>query len=369
MALDSISFAHLNVATFTKVEIQQLILKRIGKQFQVLNLVETHMKSETEISLKRRFPTIEFYFNHGTPQNNRETHREGCKGLIDVKNFQIHREGRLSTIDFDIEGRPYRLTSLYAPSENETSNSLQFLKDLFTTKIIDPERMDILAGDLNCGLVQQDYYKYKNWAKYRPRTRSLIGNGCLEHQLVDPFREIYETHAVIEFSGFTYSGREKEGKPTVKSRINYFLITQELYDHTEAAEILEEEIPFTDHKMIRLKLNFFQFTLGSGYYRCQNSQLQDPEFCKIFKIQIEQRLRKHSDVKSETQTDIPKEKATEVLMEVTSLTTLVTMTYAKQKRLATSRDKRYLICSIKLINSRWMQTISEMLVLRMNLQI
>ena len=36
-------------------------------------------------------------------------------------------------------------------------------------------------------------------------------------------------------------------------------------------------------------------------------------------------------------------------MEVTSLATLVTMSYAKRKHLSTSRDKRDLICSIKLI--------------------
>ena len=63
--LDNISFTHLNVATFTKVEIQQLILKKIGKQFQVLNLVETHMKYKTEVSIRRRFPEVEFFSNHG----------------------------------------------------------------------------------------------------------------------------------------------------------------------------------------------------------------------------------------------------------------------------------------------------------------
>ena len=132
MVLDSISFAHLNVACFTKVEIQQLILKQIGKHFQVLNLVENHTQSKTEIGLKRRFPTSEFYFNHGPPQNNREMHKEGCKGtlitfqqgLLKVKDFKIHMQGRLSTLDFEKEGQPYQLTSIYAPSENETSSSI-----------------------------------------------------------------------------------------------------------------------------------------------------------------------------------------------------------------------------------------------------
>ena len=110
MMLDNISFAHLYVAAFRKVEIQQLILKKIGKQFQILNLLETHTKYETEVSIKRRFPGIKFYFNHSPPQTNRETHKEECKGtliafqqgMLKVKDFQIHVQGRLSTLHFDI---------------------------------------------------------------------------------------------------------------------------------------------------------------------------------------------------------------------------------------------------------------------------
>ena len=134
---------------------------------------------------------------------------------------------------------------------------------------------------------------------------------------MDPYRERNETCAVTEFSGFTYSGREAEGKPTVKARIGYFLITQELYDNVERAEILEEEIPATDHKIIKMNLNFIQFSTGNGYYRCQNALLQDLEFCKILKIQVEQRLRGYTEVKAEPQRGILKEKSVEVLMEVT----------------------------------------------------
>ena len=43
-----------------------------------------------------------------------------------------------------------------------------------------------------------------------------------------------------------------------------------------------------------------------------------------------------------------KEKAVEILMEITSLATMVTMNYAKRKHLSASRDKRELECSIKI---------------------
>ena len=60
------------------------------------------------------------------------------------------------------------------------------------------------------------------------------------------------------------------------------------------------------------------------------------------------RLRRHTEVKTEPQSGIPKEKAIEVLMEITSLATMVTMNYAKRKHLSASRDKTEPECSIKI---------------------
>ena len=78
MVLDKIKLAHLNVAVFTKTEMQLHILKQIGKKFNMINLVETHTKPRTKIEIRRKFPGIEFYFNHGPPQTNRESHKEAC---------------------------------------------------------------------------------------------------------------------------------------------------------------------------------------------------------------------------------------------------------------------------------------------------
>ena len=56
-------------------------------------------------------------------------------------------------------------------------------------------------------------------------------------------------------------------------------------------------------------------------------------------------------------------------MEDTSLATLATISYAKRKHLATSRDKRDLICSIKLIKQQMDANVLETLVLKSNLHI
>ena len=87
---------------------QQHILKQLGRKVQIVNLVETHSKPETKILIRKRFPGIEFYFNHGPPQQNRESHHESCRGtliafqegLIKADRFQIHIQGSLATVDF-----------------------------------------------------------------------------------------------------------------------------------------------------------------------------------------------------------------------------------------------------------------------------
>ena len=178
------------------------------------------------------------------------------EGLIKVDSFQIIIEGRLSMLDFQIEERPYRLISIYAPAEPETRNSVDFFKKLFTTDILDPSKTNILAGDWNCGLHQSDHHGYKDWESYRPRTRRIIKNACIEHQLTDPFKELHRKHSATETKGYTFQGREIEGREIPRSRIDYFLISSSLYDYVQQADIVEEEIPLTDHKMITMEINF-----------------------------------------------------------------------------------------------------------------
>ena len=72
---------------------------------------------------------------------------------------------------------------------------------------------------------------------------------------------------VTENSGYTYSGRKSDQRPTVKSRIDYFLISETLYDYVSKAKIMEEELATTDHRMIVMSLCFSQFAQGMGYFK------------------------------------------------------------------------------------------------------
>ena len=176
--VDSIRFAHLNASAFTRSEIQHMILKKLGKGIQILNVVETHTTPQLEYGLKKKYPNLTFFFNHGDKQANRERHREGRKGtmiivvndLFKIGEFKIHITGQLSTLRLHIGPREYNFVSVYAPSEKETERNINFFKNLFQTSIIVPTMYNIIAGDWNCGLHEKDYLNYVDWAKYRPRT-------------------------------------------------------------------------------------------------------------------------------------------------------------------------------------------------------
>ena len=118
---NNIRFAHLNASSFVKSEVQHMILRQLGKQIHFLNVVETHTTPQLESSLRKRYPHVVFYFNHGNKQANKENCKEGKKGtmiavvegLVKLGDFKIHEKGQLATLDFQLGARDYRFISVY----------------------------------------------------------------------------------------------------------------------------------------------------------------------------------------------------------------------------------------------------------------
>ena len=108
------------------------------------------MTPQLESSLRKRFPDVTFFFNHGGKQ----AHKEGKKGtmtavvngLIKLGKFKIHVKGQLASLNFYIGTRENNFISVYAPLEGETSRLLAYFKNLFQTKIIDSEKSNIISG-------------------------------------------------------------------------------------------------------------------------------------------------------------------------------------------------------------------------------
>ena len=287
--IDNLRIAHLNVQAFNDPVKQNSLLKRVGYEYDILHLAETHSSPKTEAVVKKSYPHLEFYFNHG-PQfkersDGRRHDKEQAKGTVIVfpsnlgkaSAFKILISGQLSCLDLKIGSKDFRITSVYAPAEAETNARLDFFKQIFTPDTLDPDKLNIIPGDWNCGLTELDHHMYEDWKTHRPRTRKFIQTGVLEHFLCEPYRLIHETKKITQTEGWSWyndkdprnkSKDPKEKEKVKRSRIDYILVSEALMDFINQARITNP--PFqegTDHRIVSINIQFNSFIRGIGYYR------------------------------------------------------------------------------------------------------
>ena len=166
--IDNLRIAHLNVRAFNDPVKQNSLLNSVGYEYDILHLVETHSSPKTEAVVKKSYPHLEFYFNHG-PQfkersDGRRHDKEQAKGTVIVfpsnlgkaSAFKILISGQLSCLDLRIGSKNFRITSVYVPAEAETKARLDFFKQIFTPDTLDPDKYNIVPRDWNCGLTELD---------------------------------------------------------------------------------------------------------------------------------------------------------------------------------------------------------------------
>ena len=115
--IDNLRISHLNVRAFNDQVKQNSLLKRVGYEYDILHLAETHSSPRTEAVVKKSYPHLEFYFNHG-PQfkerlDGRRNDKEQVKGTLIVfpsslgkaSAFKILIQGQLSCLDLKLEAK------------------------------------------------------------------------------------------------------------------------------------------------------------------------------------------------------------------------------------------------------------------------
>ena len=77
--IDNLRISHLNVRAFNDTVKQNALLKRVGYEYDILHLAETHSSPKTEAVVKKSYPHLEFYFNHGPEFKERSDGRRNDK--------------------------------------------------------------------------------------------------------------------------------------------------------------------------------------------------------------------------------------------------------------------------------------------------
>ena len=190
--------------------------------------------------------------------------------------FTIHqeyadKEGRYLILDLTLQGVRMSLVALYGPNADTPT----FFENLFEKLLNIDNSTCIITGDWNVAL---DYkIDCKNYqAKNNPQAQNLVNDKLNSLGFLDIWR--------LRNPGkksFTWFGPNRK-----MSRLDYFLISEDLIDNVTDAEIIPGYR--TDHSLITLDLCLFKNTKGKGFWKFNNSLLHDKTYVNLVKQCIQE---------------------------------------------------------------------------------
>ena len=190
---------------------------------------------------------------------------------FEVENITIDKSGNYTIIEMILHnGFTLVLGSIYGPN----SDSPEFIINI-TREIQKMENPNILlAGDWNC---TRDFKFYNLYYVTQNNTKVMkeIINMCNTINLVDPWLVNN-----LNKKQYTWS----QGISNKQSRLDYFLYNEELLSITSNFKILPKYR--SDHAPIVCNLQISEQNRGPGVWKINNSLLQDEEFIKMVKKEI-----------------------------------------------------------------------------------
>ena len=183
--------------------------------------------------------------------------------------------GNYLIMEITIKGKKITLVNIYGPNEDRP----QFYSNIRQKVDEFDNDMTIICGDWNLIIDPDlDCENYKNINN--PKARAVV-KELLDLDFMDAYRAINE-----EKRGFTWRKLNPEKKQ--QARLDYFLITFDVFCHLDNCQIVSGYR--TDHSGVILKLDFYEQSRGKGYWKFNNSLLEDKNYIKIVKDTINEVL-------------------------------------------------------------------------------
>ena len=188
----------------------------------------------------------------------------------------LDSNGNCIILDVKTQEQQFTLCALYGPNEDSPNffeNISQIVNNMNNLSII-------MVGDWN---VVMDYekdnlnYKHKN----NPNAQKHIQEIMINLNLVDIWREKHENQR-----RYTWIGpHNKQG------RLDYFLISTDIAQYIEAADI---GIRYkSDHNPISVLFKFVQQERGRGNWKFNNNLLGDVEYVNLIKSCITETVNQY----------------------------------------------------------------------------
>ena len=257
---------------------KQARLFQWGKQQKanILFLQETHITNDIQQNFDRQF--------NGTVAHSPGT--SNSRGVAILIHSSINHKvlntyndvfGRILILNVEIDAQIYSLINVYAPNNPNDRNS--FFKQT-SDKIAEYAQGTILlGGDFNEILDPKlDQRNRTNIIPKRTKASNSLGNLCKTHKLIDIWRNRNKKK-----KQFTW----KRHALNEASRIDYFLIQNDLELNTVSCDIRPAQIGKTTHLAVSIKFKYVEETRVPGFCKINNSLLRENEYQDIIIKTIE----------------------------------------------------------------------------------
>lgn len=237
---------------------------------QICFLQETYSTPEIENQWRNEWGG-KAYFVHGT------NHARGVMILIkpkldaEIVNLYHDDIGRVLLMEAKIQDISYKFINIYAPNNEESQlHFYGYLKN-FMNKNINPEDKILLGGDFNVIMnprLDRKGGHHESTLKYR-QIINTINAIKFQFELMDVWRQ-----KNAEIKRFTW---RKKHPQSVFSRLDYWFISEKLFDSVEKVDILSSFR--SDHSGIFIHIKPLPPNMkGRGYWKLNNAYLEEAEY-------------------------------------------------------------------------------------------
>ena len=267
MAID-LGVATFNVNGLKESKKRAKIFKWLQeKRETIIFLQETHSTPEAERKWEQEWGG-KIFFSHGRSNSTGVAilvkNSEGDAEIINVERDQV---GRRIIVELKIRGTLIRFVNFYGPNKDDTL----FLEEMFKVAYSNNSTSNIIiAGDFNAVMDNKLDLSKNAKGEYRVHTNkkaqlllNAVVNDC---NLIDIFRLKNPDKLIFSHVNKKY---------LTQSRLDFFLIDKSLeslsncrYDHGLNS----------DHSYVTLNIKGEQIERGRGYWKFNNSFLEDAEF-------------------------------------------------------------------------------------------
>lgn len=268
---------NVNVASYNVNGLQNMSKRREIFNYLRTNdsdlilLQETHSSQSDEVVWSNEWGN-QIIFSHGS------TAARGVAILfhrrlpITVETVRTDLEGRYIIADIIIDKTKFVLVNMYAPNEDDP----QFFVKLFG-KIEERNNPSLMiAGVFNTSINPMiDLFNHQGTNHIKKR--AILLEYLEQKELIDIWR-------VKHPDSQTFSWKKPNSNTLMMSRLDYFLVSQDLAMRTNAAHI---KVKYkSDHSRVVLDMDFTETKRGKGFWKFNNLHLHDKQFLDIMNEEI-----------------------------------------------------------------------------------